>query len=115
MVGLTTFAICAGLLPAVMEMNIRALREREMDSPALERYTELARILTQRWNATAEDGIVWVKNLCQILQVESLAHLGLNKADFAAVVSKSKTSSSMQGNPIRLTEAELLEILNQAL
>ena len=108
-------AICAGLLPAVMEMNIRALREREMDSPALERYTELARILTQRWNATAEDGIVWVKNLCQILQVESLAHLGLNKADFAEVVSKSKTSSSMQGNPIRLTEAELLEILNQAL
>jgi alcohol dehydrogenase class IV len=58
---------------------------------------------------------VWVKNLCQTLQVESLAHLGLNRADLPAVVAKSQISSSMQGNPIQLTEAELLEILNQAL
>jgi len=39
----------------------------------------------------------------------------LNKADFAAVVAKSQIASSMQGNPIRLTEAELLEILHKAL
>jgi alcohol dehydrogenase class IV len=108
-------AICAGLLPYVMEMNIKALLERETDSPALERYNELANILTQRSDADAKDAIVWVKNLCQTLQVESLAHLGLNRADLPAVVAKSQISSSMQGNPIQLTEAELLEILNQAL
>jgi len=108
-------AICAGLLPYVMEMNIKALREREADSPALKRYNELACILTQRSNASAKDAIKWVKNLCQTLQVESLAHLGLNKADFPAVVAKSQISSSMRGNPIRLTADELLEILYQAL
>jgi alcohol dehydrogenase class IV len=108
-------AICAGLLPYVMEMNIKALRTRAADSPALERYNELACILTQRSNASAKDAIAWVKNLCQTLQVESLAHLGLNKADFPAVVAKSQISSSMQGNPIRLTEDELMEILHNAL
>jgi alcohol dehydrogenase class IV len=108
-------AICAGLLPYVMEMNIKALRTRAADSPALERYNELACILTQRSNASAKDAIAWVKNLCQTLQAESLAHLGLNKADLPAVVAKSQISSSMQGNPIRLTEDELLEILHKAL
>ena len=108
-------AICAGLLPYVMEMNIKALRTRAADSPALERYNELACILTQRSNASAKDAIAWVKNLCQTLQVESLAHLGLNKADLPAVVAKSQISSSMQGNPIRLTEDELMEILHNAL
>jgi len=108
-------AICAGLLPYVMEMNIKALRTGAADSPALERYNELACILTQRSNASAKDAIAWVKNLCQTLQVESLAHLGLNKADLPAVVAKSQISSSMQGNPIRLTEDELMEILHNAL
>ncbi len=108
-------AICAGLLPYVMEMNIKALRTRAADSPALERYNELACILTQRSNASAKDAIAWVKNLCQTLQIESLAHLGLNKTDLPAVVAKSQISSSMQGNPIRLTEDELMEILHNAL
>jgi len=108
-------AICAGLLPYVVETNIKALRKRAEDSSALARYNELACILTQNAKARAEDGIAWIKNLCQMLQIQSLAHLGLSKADFPAVVAKSQIASSMQGNPIRLTEAELLEILHKAL
>ena len=104
-------AICAALLPHVMEANIRAMRQRAAHSPLLERYNELARILTRSANARAEDGIKWVKDLCQTLQVKSLAPLGLDKADFAAVVARSQKASSMQGNPIRLTEEELMEIL----
>jgi alcohol dehydrogenase class IV len=108
-------AICAGLLPYVTETNIKALRTRAGDSSALARYNELARILTQNAKACAEDGIAWIKNLCRTLQIQSLAHLGLSKADFPAVVAKSQIASSMQGNPIRLTEAELVEILHKAL
>ena len=107
-------AICASLLPYVMEMNIKALRERKANSPALVRYNELACILTQRSNANVKDAIAWVKNLCQTLQVESLTRLGLNKADLPAVVAKSQISSSMQGNPIRLTAEELMDILHNA-
>ena len=107
--------ICAALLPHVMGTNIKALRKRAADSPVLERYNELARILTRRTEARAEDGLAWIRDLCQRLQVESLAHLGLNEADFPAVVAKSRKASSMQGNPIGLTESELLEILQMAL
>jgi alcohol dehydrogenase class IV len=108
-------AICASLLPYVMEMNIKALQAREAHSPALERYNELAGILTHRSKANAKDAIAWVKDLCQTLRVESLSHLGLSKADLPVVVAKSQNSSSMQGNPIRLTEEELFEILHNAL
>ena len=108
-------AICAALLPAVMDTNIKALRKRAADSPMLARFNELAGILTRSTKARAEDGISWVRDLCQTLQVESLAQLGLNSADFPAVVAASQKASSMQGNPIRLTEEELLEILQMAL
>jgi alcohol dehydrogenase class IV len=108
-------AICAALLPGVMETNMKALRKRAANSPALARYKELARILTGSAKARAEDSISWVKNLCQSLQVESLAHLGLSKSDLPDVVAKSQKASSMQGNPIRLTEAELMETLQMAL
>jgi alcohol dehydrogenase class IV len=81
----------------------------------LQRYHELARILTRSTKARAEDGISWVKDLCQTFQIKSLANLGLSKADFPTVVAKSQKASSMQGNPIRLTEEELLEILQMAL
>jgi alcohol dehydrogenase class IV len=108
-------AICAGLLPYVVETNIKALRMRAADSPALQRYTELAGILTQNAKARAEDGMAWIKNLCQNLQIQSLAHLGLTKSDFPTVVANSQFASSMQGNPIRLIQEELLEILHKAL
>ena len=107
-------ALCAALLPGVMETNIKALRKRAADSPLLARYDELAHILTRSTKARAEDGVAWVRNLCQALQVESLAQLGLSRADFPAVAAKSQKASSMQGNPIRLTEEELLEILQMA-
>ena len=108
-------AICAALLPHVMAANIQALRKRAADSPALGRFNEIACILTQSENVRAEDGISWVKDLCLALQVQSLAHLGIKETDFIAVVAKSKKASSMQGNPIRLTESELLDILKMAL
>jgi len=94
---------------------MKALRERKADSAALERYNELACILTQRSNASAKDAIAWVKSLCQTLQIESLAHLGLSKAHLPAVAANAQISSSMQGNPILLTAEELLEILHKAL
>jgi len=38
--------ICGRLLPYVMHANVRALRDRAIDSPALSRFDEVARILT---------------------------------------------------------------------
>ena len=107
-------ALCAAILPHVMETNISALHSRASYAPALERYDEVARIITGEPGALAVQGITWVQELCQELYIPSLAAYGLQKTDFSAVVIKSQNASSMKGNPIVLTKEELLEILNKA-
>jgi alcohol dehydrogenase class IV len=108
-------AICARLLPHVMTLNVRALQERSAGSAALRRYDEVAHLLTGNREATAGDGVAWVQQLCEALQVPSLASYGMTKADLASVVEKSSAASSMRGNPIELTHDEMREILERAL
>jgi alcohol dehydrogenase class IV len=108
-------AVCAALLPGVMSANVRALRERAPDSPALRRYDEIARLLTGRSQATADDGVTWTAELCRALQIPPLRAWGLAEANAAAVVDKARQASSMKANPIPLTEAELRHVLSEAL
>jgi len=108
-------AICGRLLPHVVAVNVRALQERMPESEALRRYDEVAQILTGNTSATADDGVAWVQELCDALQVPSLASNGVTAVEFPALIEKASVSSSMQGNPIRLTTGEMREILTQAL
>ena len=108
-------ALCAGLLPFVMKANIKALQSRTPDSPALDRYDEVARLITGLPAARAADGIAWVRNLCVQLEIKPLAAYGIEEKNFADIVVKARTASSMKGNPIELTEEELLETLHNAL
>jgi len=107
--------ICARLLPHVMEINLRALQQRMPDSPALERYRETAQLVTENEKATASDGVTWIQILCRELAVEPLCNYGLTDERFAEAVEKSQKASSMQGNPITLTDNELTEILSNAM
>ena len=107
-------ALCAALLPFVMEANINALQSRASESPALNRYDEVARLITGSSAARAADGIAWVQKLCLKLQVQPLAAYGIEEKDFTDIVAKSRKASSMKGNPIELTKEELLEILHKA-
>jgi alcohol dehydrogenase class IV len=108
-------AVCARLLPYVMAMNVRALRERLPQTEALRRYDEIAQILTSKANATASDGVVWVQELCDALQAPPLSNYGMSSEDIPVLVEKSAKASSMKGNPVLLTAEELREILTQAL
>jgi alcohol dehydrogenase class IV len=108
-------AICARLLPYVMSMNIRALKQREPDNPALPRYDETAKILTGLSRAGAEDGITWVEELCSHLRVPPLATWGLQKEDFSLLIRNATAASSMQGNPVKLTHEEMEGILMRAM
>ena len=65
--------------------------------------------------ATAADGVAWVQALGQALNVPGLAAYGFIRAHFSEVIEKSAVASSMQGNPIKLTFAEMEEILTCAL
>ncbi len=108
-------AVCAALLPHVMAVNLRALREREPSSPVLARYVEIGRILTGRPDATAEDGVAWVATLAGDLEVPPLRAYGITARDVPILVAKAAVASSTRANPIALTEAELTEILERAL
>ena len=98
-----------------METNLEALQSRVSDSPALGRYDQVARLITGLPDARAADGISWVRNLCRRMQIKPLAAHGIEKKDFNDIVAKARRASSMKGNPVALTEDELLAILQKAL
>jgi alcohol dehydrogenase class IV len=107
-------AVCAALLAPVLEANVRALRERAPDSPALGRYTHVARLLTGRDDATVQDAAEWLRETATALRVPPLGAVGLRPARHAEVARKAARSSSMQGNPVALDDDELLEVLQAA-
>ena len=107
-------AVCARLLPLVMAANLQALEERAPDAPALQRYGDIARLLTGDATAQPADGVAWVQALCHELAVPSLAHFGVTEAELPEVVVQAQRASSMQGNPIVLTTDELGQIVQQA-
>ena len=107
-------AICASLLPYVMEINIQALQRREPDSKAIEHYNIIAQILTNKPDSQAANAVEWLHNLCSSLQIPSLEKLGLKEHDFQAAIDKARRSSSMKGNPIQLTDDELYKIMEKA-
>jgi alcohol dehydrogenase class IV len=108
-------AVCAALLPRVMEVNLRALRERLPDGEALRRYESVAAILTGTEKATAPDGIHWISELCKALQIPGLRTYGISEVDIPELVEKAAKASSMKANPIVLTRDELTEALQAAL
>jgi alcohol dehydrogenase class IV len=107
-------AICATLLPHVMLVNLRALRERQPDSRSLHAYHEIAVMLTVDVSCSPEDGATWVRNLCEEMHIPSLGALGVKREDFDQLAVKAANASSMKGNPVELTHDELIEILDLA-
>jgi alcohol dehydrogenase class IV len=108
-------AVCAILLPPVMDANIAALRDRTPDHEALARYAEVARLLTGDSAASPEDGAAWIRQLVTDLGVPGLSAYGISEEAVPQVVEKAAVASSMQGNPIPLTSDELSAILTSAL
>ncbi len=108
-------AICARLLPLVMETNLHAIQERSPDLLVLSRFAEVSRLLTRNPDARAEDGILWLHQLCADLRIPPLSDYGITQADLPAIIEPSRKASSMKGNPIPLTDEELYSILQRAL
>lgn len=108
-------AICARLLPLVMETNFYAIQDRAQDHPVLARFTEVSRLLTGNPDALAKDGIRWLHKLCADLKIPPLRDYGISTADIPAIIAPSKKASSMKGNPIELTDGELVQIMEQAI
>lgn len=107
-------ALCARLLPLVLEANLTALRMRAPHSESLQKFDEVAQILTGKASAQARDGVLWLKDLVAALKIPSLAAYGIKKSNFPEIVAQARKASSMKGNPIELNESELTGILEKA-
>jgi alcohol dehydrogenase class IV len=108
-------AICAALLGAGMRANIRALRERAPAGGSLDRYRDIASIVTGDREASPEDGAQWVETVVRRLSVPRMAAWGIRDCDVPELVAKAGRASSMKANPIALTASELTAVLEQSL
>jgi alcohol dehydrogenase class IV len=106
--------ICGRLLPFVMEMNVQALQSRQPHNPALSRYAEVAQILTNNPNAKTSDGVAWIQDLANALYLPPLSEYGVKENEFPQIIEKARRASSMRGNPIKLKDTELQQILEKA-
>jgi alcohol dehydrogenase class IV len=110
--------VCGTLLAAATEVNIKAMQAREPDNQALAKYAEVGRLLTghtEMDDATARSSLTaLLTEWSERLQLPRLNGYGITSADFPLIVANSR-GSSMQTNPIVLTDAEINAILVQRL
>ena len=85
-------AVCAALLPEVMEANQHAFK----------RYDEIV-------------SASWVRELRDHLQIPKLRSYGITEKDIPVICEKAAAASSMKANPVVLTEGELETILAKAI
>jgi alcohol dehydrogenase class IV len=97
---------CAALLAPVIEANVRVLRSGP-GQPALARYAEAARLLTGAPDASVEDGLAWIRETVARLAIPGLAAYGVRPGDAGEIAAAAARSSSMQGNPVPLSEDDL--------
>ncbi|MBN1347673.1 MAG: iron-containing alcohol dehydrogenase [Phycisphaerae bacterium] len=88
--------VCAILLPHVMRLNRQA---------APEKYDRLSHVV-------GGDAADVATGLLERLEIPAtLKHVGLNRADFDAIVAESMPSGSLKANPKKVTEEDLVAIL----
>ncbi|MBN2011940.1 iron-containing alcohol dehydrogenase [candidate division KSB1 bacterium] len=107
-------AVCARLLPFVMEANIKHIKHNNYMN-SLKRFEELSQILTGDHTSTINDGVNWINDLCNHLHVPPLSVYGISQSDVPDIVEKAKFASSMKGNPVVLPELTLIKILELAI
>ncbi|WP_330999000.1 iron-containing alcohol dehydrogenase [Mangrovicoccus algicola] len=102
-------AICGRLLQPVMAMHMRA----GLPAPADRRIDRVARLIGERLGLGLAGS-----NLDQWISghgLPRLGQMGLDPGDIAAVAGAAEGSSSMKGNPVALSRAQLESILHMAI
>ncbi len=111
--------VCCGTLVAdATRINLRALRERTPQSPALAGYARAGALLggaDRGANLDAADRLAerlaeWTERLA----LPRLSAYGMTEADISAVLADSR-GSSMKTNPVVLTDAEIEELIRARL
>lgn len=109
--------VCGTLVAEATDMNIKALIARKPDSEALSKYARAGQLLaggTVSGNDALDALVRYLKDWTERLDLPRLSAFGVSEADIALIVANSR-GSSMQTNPIKLTDAEIAEVVRRRL
>ena len=111
--------LCCGTLVAeATDVNIRALQERDADSPALDKYARVGGLLAVTNIHDRSQGLAalveTLRNWTARLSLAGLGDYGMRAEDMARVVAGCR-GGSMKTNPIVLTDAEVETIVARRL
>ncbi|HUW29060.1 MAG TPA: iron-containing alcohol dehydrogenase [Sulfuriferula sp.] len=109
---------CGTLVAAATQINLQALKQRAPDSSALPKYAQLGRLLhgDKTLNNLAAHAVLidtldrWTAEM----QLPRLGRYGVSAGDLPRIVANCR-GSSMQTNPVLLTDAEIEAILRMRL
>jgi len=109
---------CGTTVAAATAVNIRALRERAPQSPALQKYAEAGRLLAEQRGlddaAACEALLEVLEQWTRELQLPRLSRFGISEGDIPAIVAGSR-NNSMKSNPVLLEDEEIAAIVRQRL
>jgi alcohol dehydrogenase class IV len=109
---------CGTLLAEATAINVRAIFRRGPDHPALDRYQEVATILTgESYDDPADAGRALVTHLAELtetLRIERLSAYGVGADDIARLVAGAR-GNSMKTNPVLLEDDEIAELVERRL
>jgi len=106
--------VCGTLVAEATAVNIRALVERAPHSPALEVYARAGQLLAGgvTGNAALDALVRTLRDWSERLQLPRLSAYGVTRADLPAIVANAR-GSSMQTNPVTLTDDEIADIVTR--
>lgn len=102
-------AICGALLGPVLAMNLRLT-----EGAARARVAEVCALIAGVLGGTAEEAPARLARWAKAQGLPGLAAQGLRVADHAAVAGASLQASSMKGNPVQPSVADLIGVLEAA-
>jgi alcohol dehydrogenase class IV len=108
-------AVCASLLPFVIQGNLEALRTHgQMESSFYQRYVDIFKIVIGKEYVSIQEGLDWFLKLVHQFHIPCLKDFGIRKEDFSEIIHQAKNASSMKANPVVLNDDELFAILDNA-
>lgn len=105
-------AICARLLPEVLEANRHACRAAGSDTA---RFDEVDAIVAEAFGSPGETAATLLRGFVDAQGLPRLAEMGCTPDDAAALAAEAAASSSMKANPVILSPATLVEVIAHAI
>lgn len=108
--------VCGTLVAEATDINLRALRAREPDNPALRKYAQVGTLLGCKAfadDAQAQQALVdLLREWTARLDLPGLSRYGVRPEHVEKIVANSR-GSSMKTNPLVLTDAEIAELVRR--